>query len=136
MIHRRDLLKLAAATPLLSWAASSVSSDAPAQPDAVIVDQRFRDQLPSLPNHWRQYDIHGDVTLVWYEKLDPSWRRPGFELVGITGADALFVLEQLAWDRGRRVVARSTLREATPYLPALVQWTIAPVHPSVRSKIT
>ena len=38
----------------------------------------------------------GDVTAVWYDQLDQRWRQPGHVLGGITGSDALFVLEVLA----------------------------------------
>jgi hypothetical protein len=52
--------------------------------------------------------IHGDVTAVWFEQLDPLWRRESIRVAGMTTASTLFCLEQLAWDHGLRVAFRGT----------------------------
>jgi hypothetical protein len=48
----------------------------------------------------------GDVTPVWFEQLDPVWRRYPLTVAGLTTEGALFCLEQLAWDNGMRVAYR------------------------------
>lgn len=48
----------------------------------------------------------GDLTALWYHDLDLRWKRRPMALAGVTGNDALFVLETLAADRGMRVVYR------------------------------
>lgn len=50
----------------------------------------------------------GDVTAVWYEQLDPVWRREPISVAGMTTPATLFCLEQLAWDHGLRVAFRGT----------------------------
>jgi hypothetical protein len=52
--------------------------------------------------------FHGDVTAVWFEQLDPLWRRESIRVAGMTTASTLFCLEQLAWDHGLRVAFRGT----------------------------
>jgi hypothetical protein len=51
--------------------------------------------------------IDGDVTALWVDDLSLRWRAEPAVVAGITSAEALFCLEQLAWDRGRRVVVRA-----------------------------
>jgi hypothetical protein len=46
----------------------------------------------------------GDVTAVWLGELSPAWSRGRVTVAGLTRAPALFVLEQLAWSHGLRVV--------------------------------
>ena len=70
------------------------------------------------------------MTPLWFDVLDPRWRLPGFVLAGYTGPDVLFVLERLAWDRGRRVTVRQMLALHADSMP-LTFWVIAPVHPSM-----
>ena len=48
----------------------------------------------------------GDVTPVWFEQLDPVWRKHPLTVAGLTTEGALFCLEQLAWDNGMRVAYR------------------------------
>jgi hypothetical protein len=51
-------------------------------------------------------DYLGDVTSVWYERLDPVWRRAPITVGGLTTAGTLFCLERLAWDHSMRVIYR------------------------------
>jgi hypothetical protein len=51
-------------------------------------------------------DYLGDVTGVWYERLDPVWRHVPVAVGGLTTAGALFCLEHLARDHGLRVIYR------------------------------
>lgn len=136
MIDRRELLKWGVVAPVLAGAPQAAMAAMPQGVDALVVDSRLGEAaLPettaSGPSAPRTYVIDGDVTALWYHTLDGIWRRPGFVLAGITGTDALFVLERLAVDRGRRVVSRREL--PAPGAPvAAVSWVIAPVHPSVK----
>ena len=52
--------------------------------------------------------FHGDVTAVWFEQLDPLWRREPIRVAGLTTPSTLFCLEQMAWDHGLRVAFRGT----------------------------
>ncbi len=107
MIHRRDMLKMGAAAPLLmSFPARAMV--APGQPQALVVDRRFDVSLAGLLRDLPRLVTDGDVTRLWVDTLDPAWRKPGFALEGVTGDDVLFILEHFAWDRGRRVIHRQS----------------------------
>lgn len=90
-----------------------------------VADTRFSEAriAATPPVAWR-HDIDGDVTALWYDRLDLAWRAPGPVIAGMTGEDALFVLERLAWDRRRRVMLRKTFPAAGGG-PPLVRWIIA-----------
>lgn len=49
----------------------------------------------------------GDVTRLWYDDLALRWRESPVAIAGLTAADTLFCLEQLAWDHRMRVVFRA-----------------------------
>jgi len=133
MITRRNLLKWSAVTPAIIPDLHAHLRSLPSGVDAMVVDSRFSN--PGLADRFdrRVHLFSGDVTAVWFDVLDLRWRQPGYLLGGITGQDALFVLERLAWDRGRRVTDRRELPlRGSDGLP-VVQWIIAPVHRSVVS---
>jgi len=127
MISRRDLVKCGAAAPVFATSAAAL---APTGVDALLLDRRVVADIPFLRAGLRLYKTDGDVTPLWVETLDSVWRKPGFTLGGVTGKDVLFVLETLAWDRGRRVTVRESLK--TNAGVEAFSWVIAPVHPSVR----
>ncbi len=131
MIGRRDLLKIGVATPLALGFPAALR--AAGQGVALWVhDARFDAAAAPSALLPRTATLRaGDVTPLWTGTLDDAWRGRGFLVAGTTGSDALFVLEQLAWSRGRRVVERELVAPAVPGRPALVRWLIAPVHPSV-----
>ncbi|WP_028627142.1 twin-arginine translocation signal domain-containing protein [Metapseudomonas resinovorans] len=54
----------------------------------------------------RHLAIDGDVTALWFEHLDPLWRKHRVVIAGMTARQPLFVLERLAWERDMRVVLR------------------------------
>jgi len=127
MMNRRHLLKIGAAAPLALGFPAALRA-AGKGVALWVSDARYGQLAPSL----RAATLHyGDVTPLWIGTLDKAWRGRGFLVAGTTGSDALFVLEQLAWGRGRRVVERETVAPAANGRPALVRWVIAPVHPSV-----
>ena len=66
--------------------------------------------------------IDGDITGVWFNDLALRWRESPAAIAGLTEPEALFCLEQLAWDHRMRVVERA------PHVQApLVSWVIAPI---------
>ncbi|GAA0271239.1 hypothetical protein GCM10009127_09260 [Alteraurantiacibacter aestuarii] len=131
MISRREVIKWGAAAPAFAACSHAAFASGVQGCDAFLLDQRFAAQVPQ--NHWgipvMRFD--GDVTGHWYQTIDPAWRQRGYVLGGITGSDALFVLETLAQQHGRRVVSRSQVGAADARGIAPVSWIIAPVHPSV-----
>jgi hypothetical protein len=48
--------------------------------------------------------IDGDVTALWLDHLSKSWSQRPAAVAGLTRPEALFVLEQLAFSHGLRVV--------------------------------
>lgn len=133
MISRRDMLKWGVVAPAVAGVPAMVQAAVPQGIDALVLDRRFMpapgDETSfTAPVKW----IEGDVTKLWFEQLDLRWRQPGFVLGGVTGPDALWVLEVLARDRGRRVTARKVLPMAEGMTVAPVSWIIAPHHPSVK----
>ena len=97
----------------------------------MLLDTRFIQALDIYPGQLTTWTFTGDVTRIWFERLDLRWRQPGFLLGGITGSDALFVLETLAQQQGRRVVSLERLTDADERRIVPVGWVIAPVHSSV-----
>ena len=129
MMQRRDVLKIG--TAAIAWAAVPAALRATASPPVIglVVDRRFAEALrtPTPTGAWRHV-TDGDVTGLWYDRLDHAWRSPGAAIMGLTGDDALFVLERLAWDRGRRVAAREPVPTAATAAVQLLRWTIASRH--------
>jgi len=68
------------------------------------------------------HPIDGDVTDVWFNDLALRWRESPVAIAGLTAPEALFCLEQLAWDHRMRVVSRE-LHAQRP----LISWVIAPI---------
>jgi hypothetical protein len=66
--------------------------------------------------------IDGDITDVWFNDLALRWRESPVAIAGLTAPEALFCLEQLAWDHRMRVVSRA-LHAQRP----LISWVIAPI---------
>jgi hypothetical protein len=131
MIDRRDMLKIGAATPLVLGFAAPLRAAA-ASVALWVRDDRFAAaSTVAMPQTVHLAD--GDVTALWTGTLDDAWRKRGFVVAGETGSDALFVIEQLAWSRGRRVVERREIAPRTADRPALVRWLIAPAHASVQA---
>jgi len=134
LIDRRTLLKtglLAPAALALPITALAANLGRDAAIDLLVVDRRYPDVQGMQSGPAPAHTIDGDVTALWYHTLDPHWRRPGFVVAGYTGPDALFVLERLAWDRGRRVIERRPIAGISVHGLPLTRWVIAPVHPSV-----
>lgn len=121
-MNRRDFLKVGLTIGVVAGfnskaIAASLEALVLRQPDLVIADDRFEasrrfgDEAArnGLPHHM----IDGDITDLWFETLDPQWRRHPTIIAGMTAPQPLFCLERLAHDRGMRVVLRIT-HEAFP----------------------
>jgi hypothetical protein len=52
----------------------------------------------------------GDVTDVWFNELQPQWRRHRTATAGLTDFHSLFVLDMMARDEGMRAVYIATHR--------------------------
>jgi hypothetical protein len=116
MASRREIMKAGIAVPALSVTGglagllgSAVAAD-PLDFECFVCDQRYAASMAAARAAQRRgFDIHvtaGDVTDLWYHRLDEVWRRRPAAIAGVTGEDALFVLERLGWDRGLRVIYR------------------------------
>ena len=56
---------------------------------------------------------NGDITELWYDELDLLWREQPAVIAGSTQFGPMFVLEQLANERGMRVALRAEHRART-----------------------
>jgi hypothetical protein len=133
-MNRRQVLKWAAtasaaATGVLSLRASAAGSRDSSQPvELFVFDRRFADARAAAARRAASgveaVAFDGDLTPLWYHRLDLAWRSAPMTLAGVTTAGGLFVLETLAADRGMRVTQRAALPSAAD--EPLYSWTIAP----------
>ena len=136
MINRRQVLKgvaaaSAAATGVLSLRASAAAFRESSPPvELFVFDRRFADARAAAARRAASgveaAGFSGDLTQLWYDRLDLRWRRAPMTLAGVTTAGGLFVLETLAADRGMRVIERTELPADSAAGEPLVSWTIAP----------
>ncbi len=131
MITRREAIKWGVVVPAIAASSQAAFARAPQGLDAFLLDTRYVENLPAEHAAITAIRFAGDVTRPWFDTLDHAWRRRGYVLGGITGSDALFVLEVLAQQHGRRVVSQQQLGEKNERGVYPVSWVIAPVHPSV-----
>lgn len=113
MPNRREVLGSAAALPFATsaWAAAFA-----AEPPATLVlerfvfDVRFAEAGAVAEEMGRRgvrlAPIADDLMTLWYDELDLAWRAKPMALAGVTLAEARFVLETFALDRGMHVVYR------------------------------
>lgn len=78
--------------------------------DCFVFDNRFAEAV-ELARHAAHLGIplaetSGDLTDLWYDRLDLQWKDAPAALAGITTRRGLFVLETLAADHGMRVAYR------------------------------
>jgi len=118
MADRREFLQyaMASAVPLGAAvsldAAASARGVAPTNASAiphVVVDARHGESLAFGADLARGgATVHrladGDATDLWQSTLAPAWRSAPVPVAGLTRAPALFILEQLGWMHGLRVV--------------------------------
>jgi hypothetical protein len=112
MINRRAILKATAALPAWSLVAplSAKAGERALSLERFIFDVRFAESA-AIAEHVTKLGIPlspvaDDLMTLWYDELDLAWRKAPMALAGVTLADALFVLETFALDRGMHVVYR------------------------------
>lgn len=113
MLSRRAVLQagvLSAALPIAGRAAAAGFANEVGF-DFLVVDRRLRESgrfADALgANGVSVLPTDGDVTDIWYRHLHPQWTRGAGGVAGLTGHDALFCLERLAWDHRLRLVYRA-----------------------------
>jgi hypothetical protein len=134
--NRRQVLKWAAAVPAAASGAltmrlsSAESRKASLDIELFVFDRRFGAARSAAARHAaggvETAAFDGDLTQLWYERLDLDWKRAAMMLAGVTTARGLFVLETLAVDRGMRVAERVALPLGRDADEALCSWLIAP----------
>lgn len=136
MANRRQAIQLVGAA-LAAWPMAAGAAPPPARWELVrnvLVDERFAGSRafaqPFLDRGARARRFGGDLTDLWLHELGPLWKRGPEPLAGLTGTDALFVLEQLARGAGLRVLARSRPQAGSP----AVAWLIAPARPRIQMR--
>ena len=61
----------------------------------------------------KTYGIDGDITSLWYHDLRHRWKKGPAAIAGLTDANALFCLEQLAWSACQMHLIYSTEHKPT-----------------------
>jgi len=69
----------------------------------------------------KTYGIDGDVTGLWYHDLHHRWKKGPVAIAGLTDANALFCLEQLAWSACQMHLIYSTEHKPTDGSRKLVE---------------
>ncbi|HXS78981.1 MAG TPA: hypothetical protein VN818_01805 [Gammaproteobacteria bacterium] len=110
MIGRRDILRGAAALPLVAAPFRRALAGESLALERFVFDVRFAES-GAIAEHVKGLGIRvspvaDDLMTLWYDELDLAWREKPTALAGVTLADALFVLETFALDRGMHVVYR------------------------------
>jgi hypothetical protein len=111
MPNRRDVLRAGAALPALSFATALAAAEPPfLKLERFIFDVRFAESA-AIAEHVEHVGVQlspvaDDLMTLWYDELDLAWRKAPMALAGVTLADAFFVLETFALDRGMHVVYR------------------------------
>lgn len=110
MPTRRTILQSAAVLSATSVAPGVVLADAAArfEPIGVVYDSHHAESqaFGARASHLgcRTHAIEGDITDLWQAELKTLWGRAPAAIAGLTERPALFLLEQLGWDYGLRVV--------------------------------
>jgi hypothetical protein len=114
MANRRDVLKAGAALPAASLVAApfarALGAGQSLPLERFVFDVRFAES-GAIAEHAERLGVRlspiaDDLMTLWYDELDLEWRKAPMALAGVTLADALFVLETFALDRGMHVVFR------------------------------
>ncbi len=121
MTNRRQFLSMgiaAAAWPGIMAGAGRFSNLAPAgdlarQPLYKAIYEKAYAPAVDFAAQMRRRGVavHGieqDITSVWFNDLELQWRRNPVAIAGLTTPEALFCLEQLAWNHRMRVVFQVT----------------------------
>jgi len=130
--------------PLTEFAAVKMAVAAPEGPELTlenfVADRRYAESMAAASKLGAQgvpvVEISGDLTDLWINNYSRKWKRSPMTLAGLTGQDALFVLETLAPDFGMRVVHKQlldapsspTVLSTSDGKPQVFSWIIAPIN--------
>lgn len=112
MATRREFIRVSAAAGLAGLAAAGRAATAMSGYDfyRIVYDTRFADSrafgTEASRLGQRIVAVGGDTTRLWRDHLSPVWRRAPRAIAGMTAPDALFCIEQVAYDAGLRAVLR------------------------------
>ncbi len=120
MTNRRQFIQsglVFSTLPFTGLAAMKVAVASPEGPDLsldnFVADRRYAESMAVALKLGSQgvpvVEISGDLTDLWINNYSRQWKRSPMTLAGVTGGDALFVLETLAPDFGMRVVHKQAL---------------------------
>lgn len=141
MTNRREFIKCGLTFSSLSLAGISSLHMAVASPEghmlkleSFVSDLRFRESISTAETLASQgvpiMEVSGDMTDLWINQYSKQWKQKPMSLAGVTGRDALFVLETLAPDYGMRVVHKSPVPDAKALAghaeESLFSWIIVP----------
>ena len=141
MTNRRQFIQsglVFSTLPFTEFAAMNMAVASPEGPDLTlenfVADRRYAQSMSVASKLGRQgvpvVEISGDLTDLWVNNYSRKWKRAPMTLAGVTGQDALFVLETLAPDFGMRVVHKqaldSTSLSGEDSKVMVFSWIIAP----------
>ncbi len=109
MNTRRQFLTVVGSTGLAAWAAGAPSlshaltgAASTTATGLVVIDQRLAGAYDAYstnrPIGVPVAQLQGDVSHVWFTAIRPHMQQHGTPVAGLTQADALFCLQQLAAD--------------------------------------
>ncbi len=145
MTNRRQFIQsglVFSTLPITEFASIKMAVASPEDPgltlENFVADRRYAESMAVASKLGSQgvpvVEISGDLTDLWLNNYSRKWKHTPMTLAGVTGQDALFVLETLAPDFGMRVVHKQALD--APSSPAVLSrldskvqvfsWIIAP----------
>ena len=136
---RRSLLQSAAVLSATSVAPRVIFAADPVRSErmSVIYDSR-RGESRSFGGRASHLDfpthaIEGDITDLWQTELQALWKQAPVTIAGLTERPALFLLEQLGWDYGLRVVYQA--EHGAPEPNGTEHRIVRSVHPGLRREL-
>lgn len=141
MTNRRQFIKCGLSFTALPLTGLSSLNMAVATPEghsfkleSFVSDLRFGESIATATSLKAQgvpiAEISGDLTDLWIKQYSRQWKQKPMSLAGVTGKDALFVLETLAPDYGMRLIYRTEIPQnetsSTQEGVELISWIIVP----------
>jgi len=141
MTNRRQFIKCGLSFTALPLTGLSSLNMAVATPEghsfkleSFVSDLRFGESIATATSLKAQgvpiAEISGDLTDLWIQQYSKQWKKKPMSLAGVTGKDALFVLETLAPDYGMRLIYRTEIHQeqasSTQEGLELISWIIVP----------
>ena len=141
MTNRRQFIKCGLSFTALPLTGLSLLNMAVATPEghsfkleSFVSDLRFGESIATATSLKAQgvpiAEISGDLTDLWIKQYSRQWKQKPMSLAGVTGKDALFVLETLAPDYGMRLIYRTEIPQeeisSVQEGLELISWIIVP----------